>query len=117
MITKFCPTCRSEFAREVNPQEDQEAWCGFCGCNVSAGCCKKTLDMNESDWQPIETAPRDGSQVVVWNPDNPYGEWPLMAQWHAPSQTWSIHIEGQRIWLGLPLDPTHWIPLPEPPEQ
>ena len=61
------------------------------------------------DWQPIETAPKDDKQVPVWNPDNPYGEWPYMGLWDAIRQTWIVHIDGQTI------HPTHWLQLPDPP--
>ena len=57
-------------------------------------------EASERMWQPIETAPRNGTQVLLWNPDNPYGEWPLMGEWSFPG--WRIHFDGQRIC------PTHW---------
>ena len=60
-----------------------------------------------SGWQPIETAPKDGTRVILGNPNNPYGEWPFMGEFDAGK--WRIHIDGQTI------DPTHWMPLPEPP--
>lgn len=62
------------------------------------------------EWEPIETAPKDGSQVPVWNPDNYYGCWPFMGEWDVRSQTWRIHIDGQIIY------PTHWLRIPEPPK-
>ena len=61
------------------------------------------------DWKPIDTAPRDGKQVVVWNLDNPHGEWPFMGEWDSSRQEWRIHIDGQIIY------PTHWLRIPKPP--
>ena len=58
------------------------------------------------EWKPIETAPKDGSQVPVWNQYNPNGEWPFMGVWDG--HAWRIHIDGQIIY------PTHWLPIPEP---
>lgn len=63
-------------------------------------------------WQPIETAPRDGSilgwnrldGVLVYRPVN-YGSNKQFASWAA-----EFDCEG------LADDPTHWMPLPEPPE-
>ena len=61
-------------------------------------------------WKPIETAPKDGSQVPVGNLDNPNGEWPFMGEWDVHGQKWRIHIDGQII------GPTHWLQLPEMPK-
>lgn len=86
-----------------------------------------------SEWQPIETAPRDGAEVVlfrhgwdfcpvaVWMeyPGNPVeGEeggdvW--MEGWGFELDVNLGHEEG---WLGWNDDkmPTHWMPLPAPPK-
>ena len=72
-------------------------------------------------WQPIETAPRDGSWVLVWSPAHA----PIEAYWFKgenPIETgWYDHDDGIRP----PILPTMWrprveppvpdIPLPEPP--
>lgn len=58
------------------------------------------------NWQPIETAPRDGERILLVINHGPHGD---------------------KIWTGLWADgwivsygkaekqPTHWMPLPEPP--
>ena len=60
-----------------------------------------------SDWQPIETAPRDGMILLVWGEarDIDKGRWSVRYErWRIPS-------------LGLyPNDVTHWLPLPAVPE-
>ena len=69
----------------------------------------------EGIWQPIETAPRDGTEVLAWcdfdslrcaivisyepNDENP--KWP----W------WDWDCRGIHESV-----PTHWMPLPAPPE-
>lgn len=70
-----------------------------------------------SKWQPIETAPRDGRQVLL------SGSWDGRAWvW----QGWFDH-EDERGWFaagshwtdaydGSLEHPTHWMPLPPPPE-
>jgi hypothetical protein len=55
----------------------------------------------EQDWQPIETAPQDGTDVLVFDPTSPKA--PKIAL------DWYHKEEG---WLGKP---THWRPLPAPP--
>lgn len=65
-----------------------------------------------SDWQPIDTAPKDGTQILVW----PY--------WSSRSPTQVYWRDLQRKpgrWEITPshycagADPTHWMPLPAPP--
>jgi len=65
------------------------------------------------DWQPIETAPKDGTLVLVFEASQGVavacqnGEtWYLDVPWNAPdlSQDFSMYYA-----------PTHWMPLPPPP--
>ena len=82
-----------------------------------------------TDWQPIETAPKDGTAVLVMR-----NTWPgirggrarrcdgintVVAEW------WANESGGSGAWIcymGLtqdpkcPFEPTHWMPLPEPPK-
>ena len=60
------------------------------------------------DWQPIETAPKDGSDLLV----NECGD-VVIARWSQPFSVWA----GPRDTYGERevMYPTHWMPLPEPP--
>lgn len=54
-----------------------------------------------SGWQPIETAPKDGGIILVWD------DGVALAWWHE-----------QGYWTedeGMISRPTHWMPLPKPP--
>lgn len=59
-------------------------------------------------WHPIETAPKDGRDVLLFTP-SPFN---------------GITIGSWGKWIGgwgdqdgdMYPDPTHWMPLPEPPE-
>lgn len=69
-------------------------------------------------WQPIETAPKDGTWVDLWCGERdgyPAGRFENMSfrggEWRHPS--FFSHSDS----YGTPLAamPTHWMPLPEPP--
>ena len=80
-------------------------------------------------WQPIETAPRDATAILVMRdiwPGNPSGRAEdcnghntYVAEW------WSAEgPDGAGAWIcymhhiqdpECPIEPTHWMPLPPPP--
>ena len=62
-----------------------------------------------ADWQPIETAPRDWSDVLLYVPD-------LASDWRHVCE--GYYDADEAIWRSpvfLSVKPTHWMPLPEPP--
>ena len=67
-----------------------------------------------SEWQPIETAPKDGRAIMVWIK----GRLELQAHCFAPVSIcdngwWWDDSTGDQI---EPIaDATHWMPLPDPP--
>ena len=67
--------------------------------------------MNE--WQPIATAPKDLTEVLVYDPD--YGG-VVVAQYemYATRPFWSSDIHDFTTG-GHKIEPTHWQPLPPPP--
>lgn len=61
-------------------------------------------------WQPIETAPKDGTRILLCGKngkiaDSHYGQ---PDGWANPRCF---------IWPYVNANPTHWMPLPKPPEQ
>ena len=64
-----------------------------------------------ADWQPIETAPKDGEVILIFTP----GTYPQVtaAFYRAECELQHWQATGHR-WH-FPEDPTHWMPLPEPP--
>jgi hypothetical protein len=64
-----------------------------------------------ADWQPIETAPKDGGNVMLWCVDLVGGNGRVATgSWHYTydGSWWDYHME-------YTLNPTHWMPLPAPP--
>lgn len=59
-------------------------------------------------WQPIETAPKDGSGVLVYQPDV-YESDQILIGW------WDSHLKSWLVGEGFQADPTHWMPLPGKP--
>lgn len=66
------------------------------------------------EWRDISTAPKDGTNILVW--------WPL--QMHCPvvahwADKWSNGLGWKFTGWGEPLEtaPTHWQPLPLPPKE
>lgn len=74
----------------------------------------------DGGWMPIESAPRDGKAILVYCPNKRiYGETGNVIR-----TCWQRHAthdpDNSYGWVGL-YDindtPTHWMPLPQPPEE
>lgn len=70
-------------------------------------------------WQPIETAPKDGTDILAWcvHPNAKYTDALVgFTDWQAPVVTrWIEHNGGEWTRDGLFGEYTHWRPLPAPP--
>jgi hypothetical protein len=69
-----------------------------------------------SQWQSIDTAPK-GKVVLLWGPTD-ISDNGTITNWKMETGYW---IRDGWIWDGRSLrpydvKPTHWMPLPEPPE-
>jgi hypothetical protein len=68
--------------------------------------------MNE--WQPIDTAPRDGRTIIAYRPtDPPHIEGMYWANYEKDNGAWHWSYDGES---SLTIPPSHWMPLPEPPQ-
>ena len=77
---------------------------------------RSTADLRVDDrggsWHPIETAPKDGSKLMLWCVDLVGGNGRVATgSWHDTfnGSWWDWGME-------YTLNPTHWMPLPSPPE-
>lgn len=77
-----------------------------------------------SEWRDIESAPKDGTVILA---KNDCMEQPVEARWGdyypsyggPPQVTWTVWRDLDEypcIPRGALLVPTHWMPLPAPPE-
>lgn len=72
------------------------------------------------NWKPIETAPKDGELVVIakLNLILAIVEWGHLSYW---CEDWFLPFdsdadESGQPFLGEDEQPTHWMPLPQPPK-
>lgn len=76
--------------------------------------------MEPINWQPIETAPKDGTQLLFWTVHDTVevGEWFQITSFH-------YEVAGDNLYRRVPhtygnswntqSQPTHWAPLPPGP--
>jgi len=82
------------------------------------------------EWQPIETAPKDGTPIILFGGRVTAGHWeaerwPVSAEYHGSTGEYLGQFEtGECIeawWYSedggfdSESQPTHWMPLPPPP--
>jgi hypothetical protein len=68
------------------------------------------------EWQPIETAPKDGTVVLLFVPgdDDCREDCWITASWDGlMGGVWMDNARGE--WWGF--GPSHWMPLPPPPKE
>ena len=65
-----------------------------------------------ADWQPIETAPKDGAWVFLYWRSMSLTLYPLVAFWEG--EDWQTVGDFGLVGGDTP---SHWMPLPAPPEQ
>jgi len=105
------------FGDSAHTVKDQATLVPLCRC-ASAD--------RAAGWQPIETAPKDGTQVMLtngaivaqgwWEHEEPYIREERDIEGYYMGQAEHDGFDG---WLdcegGMTPDPTHWMPLPPPP--
>ena len=67
-------------------------------------------------WQLIDTAPKDGTRIILYRPSQE-DETPVIGRWERPASgqrrgQWDYPYENN-----YKPHPTHWMPLPEPPTE
>lgn len=67
------------------------------------------------DWQPIETAPQNGTRVLTYGQDYGFMQWWDGTEYGSEG-FWTHSDEVLADIDPSPEQPTHWMPLPEPPQ-
>jgi len=81
-----------------------------CMVGVSRQAVDEAIAIIEAElgWQPIEAAPKDGSSIVLYDPRHTN---PVIGYWFSANES-----RGWWVFATLVIHPTHWRPLPAPPE-
>lgn len=67
-----------------------------------------------NDWQPIETAPKDGSRILgAWQDVMSVYHWDTQSFHTRPNPYWARDFHP--VYYDRSQQPTHWMPLPDPP--
>jgi hypothetical protein len=76
-----------------------------------------------SEWQDIETAPRDGTTVLLaLAQTRTYAGEVWAAFWHDGSKNhwrregWYDEVDREHLLIAKPVQPDFWMPFPEPPK-
>lgn len=92
---------------------------GAFGLDLFLQAITETLEYSaaikaERTWMPIESAPKDGTRILIWIEHEPkLGHLPEYS--HAAIGAWTNHNKGGWTWMGILGNVTHWQPLPSPP--
>ena len=71
-------------------------------------------DADRIEWQPIETAPKDGTDILVMT-----GETMHVVRWiniHGDFDYWAVDDNKHGPFTLRGKAPTHWMSLPDPPK-
>ncbi|KQS55946.1 hypothetical protein ASG17_07800 [Brevundimonas sp. Leaf363] len=93
------------FAETVPWDDDPE----LEGLALTETICAEVIAAKGGEWRPIETAPRDGTYVILAEPDGSVFEGRLTdGGWYSRGNDASDHWGGETY-------PDHWMPLPAAP--
>jgi hypothetical protein len=74
---------------------------------------KRERDDARAAWQPISTAPKDETHILVCGPDKNGGTYQSVCAWPRNwSGMWPVAYMAYAAG-----EPTHWMPLPQPPKE
>lgn len=113
---KPCPFCGQPAKHEVwSLQNYHRVWCGNCDVEMDYFCSLEDAAMRWNtrapQWMTIDSAPRDGC-VWAFNGEQGAMKW-------SEGDGWALWVWADELLSDVdpsPQQPTHWQPLPAPPE-
>ena len=137
---KLCLGCETESHRDMDvihgqdcPVDAAERWLRKHYRQHAEAASPVRGAVDPPGWQPIETAPRNSSRILIYCPsDFPDAHaartvfeawWRLPYEGAPPDQCWwcydgnstMLSADVHRTLKGAPIGATHWMPLPDPP--
>lgn len=97
------------FSAVTSPDEAAEQLRALTPAHARAALGKLLAEARLEGWQPIETAPKDGSRVLLHTPDT-HTDTPVLGTWNYFEEMWEEWGDYYQC------NPTHWMPLPEAPQ-
>lgn len=65
------------------------------------------------EWLPIDTAPKDGTEILIFEPKHYNNDDAIYVVIYTRKGKW-VESQGE---LYHTFYPTHWMPLPDPPKE
>ncbi len=65
------------------------------------------------NWQPIETAPKDGTHLLLVAPERDFVR---SGRWSKTRHKWLLDFAPNMASTAAHAMVTHWMPLPDPPK-
>lgn len=65
-----------------------------------------------TEWQPIETAPKDGTGILAWDSYDDH----TVVFWSEKARAWVLNVPGSYC-ADRTHTFTHWMPLPSSPQK
>ena len=78
-----------------------------CPLHLGLHIRRLLYDVKARTWQPIETAPKDGTKVLAFDGLGKTRPFALVMKFNV--DVWEDTLEG------MSWEPSHWMPLPPPP--
>jgi hypothetical protein len=85
--------------------------CPECSAAISKALGIEAALSETQGWQPIETAPKDGTRILIWVEGRA-----LIVHWQGPPHAPEDWPQGWRCTMFIHPDATYWMPLPAAPE-